>query len=59
MGLSGHSDIGGMASNTNVTMTSAGGVMIQTVMTEFGSGVRTYTARSWQRNFAYRWTGCG
>ena len=40
MGLSGHSDIGGMASNTNVTMTSAGGVMIQTVMTEFGSGVR-------------------
>lgn len=40
MGLSGHSDIGGMASNTNVTMTSAGGVLIQTVMTEFGSGVR-------------------
>ena len=40
IGLSGHSDIGGMASNTNVTMTSAGGVMIQTVMTEFGSGVR-------------------
>ncbi|MDO5417343.1 MAG: xanthine dehydrogenase family protein molybdopterin-binding subunit [Lachnospiraceae bacterium] len=40
IGVSGHSDIGGMASNTNVTMTSAGGVIIHTVMTEFGSGVR-------------------
>lgn len=38
--LCGQSDLGGMASNTNIMLNSQGGVIVQTLMNEHGTGVR-------------------
>lgn len=39
-GLCGQSDLGGMASNTNIMLNNTGGVIVQTTMNEHGTGVR-------------------
>ncbi|MEG0392646.1 MAG: xanthine dehydrogenase family protein molybdopterin-binding subunit [Anaerovoracaceae bacterium] len=39
-GFCGQSDLGGMASNTNVMINAGGGVIVQTTMSEHGTGVR-------------------